>query len=52
MLEAEGRYWRTDGKAYVYLPAAIANDSACPLKGKKGKVKVRIDGDRLVIEKV
>ena len=40
-----------DGRLYVYIPAKVANDSTCPLTAKKGKVRVRIDGDRLIIGK-
>ena len=51
MLKSKGRYWKTDGKMYVYIPAAIANDSQFPLPGEKGNALVQIDGKRIVIEK-
>ena len=50
MLEGKGNYWRTDNKLYIYVPVQVATDSAFPFKEEKGKVKIRIDGDRLVIE--
>ena len=50
MLEGKGKYWRTDNKLYIYVPVQVATDSAFPFTGENGHVKVRIDGDRLVIE--
>ena len=52
MLEGKGRYWKIDGRLYVYIPAVVANDSTCPIAGSKGDVRVRIDGKKLVIEKL
>jgi hypothetical protein len=52
MLEGKGKYWRTDNKLYIYVPVQVATDSAFPFTGENGYVKVRIDGDRLVIESI
>lgn len=49
MLTREGRFWRRDGKAYVYVPADVVHDSAFPFKNKNGKVTVTIVGKTLVI---
>jgi hypothetical protein len=51
MLEGKGKYWKQDNKLYVYVPVQVATDSAFPFKEEKGHVKIRIDGDRLVVEK-
>jgi hypothetical protein len=51
LLKARGRYWKIDGKMYVYIPASVANDSQFPLTGDKGNATVRIDGKHIVIEK-
>ena len=50
MLEGKGKYWKSENKIYLYIPVQVANDSAFPFKEEKGYVKVKIDGDRLVIE--
>lgn len=52
MLEGKGKYWKTDNKLYIYVPVGVATDSAFPFKEESGYVKVRIDGDRLVVEKI
>ena len=38
-------------RLYLYLPTILTNDSAFPFK-EGDKVKVRIEGKRLVVEKV
>jgi hypothetical protein len=50
MLEGKGKYWKSDNKLYIYVPVGVATDSAFPFRDEKGYVKVRIDGDRLVVE--
>ena len=52
MLEGKGKYWKSENKLYVYVPVGVATDSAFPFKEEKGHVKIRIDGDRLVVEKI
>ncbi|MEM3463627.1 MAG: hypothetical protein QXL91_02065 [Candidatus Bathyarchaeia archaeon] len=54
MLEGKGRYWRTNRKLYIYVPAEVVFDSAFPLTEEKGYVKIIIDRDknRLIIEKL
>jgi len=48
-LLANGKYYRTDGKLYIYVPNAIANDSQNPLSGKSGKVKIQIQDGKLIV---
>jgi len=50
MLEGKGRFWRQNGKFYVYLPSEVVKDSMFPLKGKKGEVNIRINNKQLIIE--
>lgn len=52
MLEGKGKFWRTDNKIYIYVPVQVATDSAFPFRDEKGYVKIRIDGDRLVVSKI
>jgi len=52
MLEGKGKYWKSENKLYVYVPVGVATDSAFPFKDEKGYVKIRIDGNRLVVEKI
>ncbi len=61
MIEGEGQIIfgkkNVDGKvkqfgtAILYVPSQIAQDSAFPFHPPE-KVKIRIDGERLIIEKV
>ena len=53
MLEGKGRFWRTNRKLYIYVPAEAVFDSAFPFTEKKGYVKIKIDrvNQRLIIEK-
>lgn len=51
MLEAKGRYWKTDSKMYIYIPASIVTDSQFPLTGSKGGVQIKVEGKRIVVEK-
>jgi len=39
------------GRIMIYIPASVHRDSQFPFKPKEN-VTVRIDGDRLVVEKV
>ncbi|AEA47515.1 hypothetical protein Arcve_1513 [Archaeoglobus veneficus SNP6] len=41
---------RTYDKFFIYIPTNVAKDSAFPFKPGE-EVVIRIDGDRLVIEK-
>ncbi len=50
MLEGKGKYWRSNSKLYIYVPFQVACDSAFPFKGEKGYLKIRIEGDKLLIE--
>ena len=52
MLEGKGKYWKTDGKLYIYVPVGVAMDSAFPFKREKGYVKIKIEGDKLLVEKL
>jgi len=52
MLEGKGRFWKSGNKVYIYVPFDVALDSAFPLKGKKGNVKVIISGRNLVISEL
>lgn len=52
MLEGKGKYWKKDNKLYIYVPVGVATDSAFPFKKEKGQVKIRIEGDILLIEKI
>jgi hypothetical protein len=51
MLKARGRYWRVNGRLYVYVPSKVGNDSQCPLTEQKGDVIVRIEKNRVIVEK-
>ena len=50
MLEGKGKYWKTDNKLYIYVPVQVATDSAFPFKEEKGYLKIKIEGDRLIVE--
>lgn len=50
MLEGKGKYWKSDNKLYIYVPVQVATDSAFPFRGEKGYLKVRIDGEKLIVE--
>lgn len=52
MLEGKGKFWRTDNKIYIYVPVQVATDSAFPFREEKGYVKIRIEGDGLVVSKI
>ncbi|UCH57625.1 MAG: hypothetical protein JSV18_01520 [Candidatus Bathyarchaeota archaeon] len=52
MLQGKGKFYKTDNKLYIYVPVVVATDSAFPFRGESGHVKVKIEGDRLVIEKI
>lgn len=60
MLEVLANYVPTrkkgkKGKTYesprIYLPTKLTSDSAFPLSGRIVRVRVRVDGRRLVVEK-
>ena len=51
MLEGNGKYWKTDGKLFIYVPVGLAMDSVFPFKGEEGYVKIKIEGDKLLVEK-
>ncbi len=59
VLEAKGSIAKRSAKSgkykqyFIYVPSSLSNDSAFPFKSKNGKVEVtiKIDGDRLIIEK-
>ena len=40
-----------NNRHYIYLPTDLLRDSAFPFDLKKEKLQIRIDGDRLVVEK-
>jgi hypothetical protein len=52
LLEAEGHYYRTGKRLYIYVPGILATDSQCPLTGERGEVKIVIDpaGKRLIVK--
>jgi hypothetical protein len=52
MLEGKGKFWRVDNKLYIYVPVQVATDSAFPFRDEKGYVKIRIEGDELVVSKM
>lgn len=37
---------------YIYLPTDLVNDSQFPFSLEKQSVRIKIDGDKLVIKKV
>lgn len=43
-------YQHVKGKMYVYIPASVRDDSQFPFEPGE-KVKVSIDGDRVIVEK-
>jgi hypothetical protein len=49
MLEGKGKYWKSENKLYIYVPVQVATDSAFPFREEKGYLKIRIEGDRLVV---
>ena len=59
-LEGEGslspRTTKTRGKSYtryyIYVPTEVAKDSAFPFDLEKQALKVKIDGKRLIVEKI
>jgi hypothetical protein len=51
MLEAKGRYWKTDSKLYIYVPGGVVTDSQFPLTGSKGRVQIKVEGKRIIVEK-
>ena len=50
--EAVGKYApaKMSRTGVIYVPSLLAMDSAFPFK--EGKVNIRIDGERLVLERV
>jgi len=48
-LEGKGKYWKSENKLYIYVPVQVATDSAFPFREEKGYLKIRIEGDRLVV---
>ncbi|MDD8019459.1 MAG: hypothetical protein PHP42_13885 [Bacteroidota bacterium] len=51
-LEGEGAiYEHAKGRVVVYIPAKVRSDSAFPFEIGQ-KVKIRIDGKKLVVEKI
>ena len=55
MLDGKGKIYRlgTASTMYVSIPAAVVKDGTFPFDREKGaKVKVRIEGKRLIIEKI
>ncbi|MFA5771677.1 MAG: hypothetical protein WC974_02990 [Thermoplasmata archaeon] len=51
-LEGIGRVLEpTKGRIMVYIPADVHKDSTFPFKPKE-KVRIRIDEDKVVIEKI
>jgi len=52
MREVETKLFYRKGKKYgwIYLPEKLVLDSAFPLPRKNCKVKVKIEGKKLVIE--
>lgn len=50
MLEGKGKYWKSNGKLYIYIPFAVATDSAFPFKGEKGHLRIKIEGEKLLVE--
>lgn len=48
MKKGRGRYYKTEGGNYVYLPAKLVDDSTFPLK--PGDIAVSIRGRKVVIE--
>lgn len=37
---------------YIYLPTDLVNDSAFPFSLEKQNVKIKIDGNKLVVRKI
>ena len=60
VLEAEGslspRTTKTKGKEYtryyIYIPTDLTKDSAFPFDLEKQPLNIKIDGDKLIVEKV
>jgi len=52
MLEGKGKYWKTGNKLYIYVPVQVASDSMFPFKEDRGYVKIKIEGDTLLVEKL
>ena len=52
MLEGKGKFWKTNNKLYIYVPVGVSCDSAFPFKGEKGYLKIKIEGDKLIVEKM
>ena len=48
-MEGKGKYWKSENKLYIYVPVQVATDSAFPFREEKGYLKIRIEGDRLVV---
>jgi hypothetical protein len=46
----KGKIYGTNGKAWIYIPKDVANDSAFPFK-VGDPVKIRVEGEKLIIEK-
>jgi hypothetical protein len=43
--------YRSNGRHSIYVPAGLINDSAFPFT-LQDKLLIRIEGDRIVVEKV
>ena len=52
MLVGKGKFWKTENKRYIYVPVGVCCDSAFPFKEEKGYLKIKIEGDKLIIEKM
>ena len=51
-IEGKGSiYQHAKGRLVIYIPADVSKDSAFPFEVSE-KVKVRIDGKKIVVEKV
>ena len=46
------KIYKTDNRHYIYLPSNFIQDSAFPFDVRKNNLQVRLDGNKLVIEKV
>lgn len=52
VLQGKGTIYRhVKGKMFVYIPASVRDDSQFPFEAGE-KVKVTIEGEKLVVEKL
>lgn len=49
--EGTGTVYAINKKTWIYIPLSVSDDSAFPFK-KGDKVKIRIEGKKLIIERV